>query len=335
MALTQVQPGMLGTPQPYAFKNRIINGAMVIDQRNGGALNTPANGGYSVDRWQSNYAGGGVYSCQLVASAPSGFFNSLKLTVTSPDSSIASSDTYALSQAIEACNIADFNQGTVNAKTFTVSFWVQSSVIGTYCVGFRSSSGDAGYAANYTISTANTWTYVSVTVPGTALGTWTTGNGAGLFVLFDLGSGSNRNIPANTWTTGAGFNTASQTPWISTNGATFYLTGVQLEVGTSATTFDYRPYGTELSLCQRYYWYITNTCYAPPIALGQNYRILTLSYPVAMRTAPTLINPTYAGTITRAPDSTSITFLATYYQWNGVASADFVGPSTGGFSAEL
>ena len=298
--------------QTLGMKNRIINGAMVIDQRNAGAVNTPANGGYSVDRWQSNYSGGGVYSCQQTTTAPAGFASSLKLTVTTADSSIAATDVYALAQIIEGYNIADFNEGSANAKTFTISFWVQSSVTGTYSVGVRSSSGDYGYAFNYTISAANTWTYVTGTVSGTALGTWVGNvNTAGMYVLWDLGSGSNRNIPANTWTAGAGFNTSSQTPWISTNGATFYITGVQLEVGSSATGFEYRQYGTELALCQRYFqWTPFNA--GGYQAAGSNI-IIDVPYKVTMRVVPSF------AIISADPNATQIatnnsanTFSATY-----------------------
>ena len=314
MSLTTVQPGMLGTPQPYSFKNRVINGAMAIDQRNSGTVNTPANGGYSVDRWQSNYSGGGVYSCQQVSTAPAGFFNSLKLTVTTADSSIAATDVYVMVQVIEGYNLADLNQGTTNAKSFTLSFWVQSSVTGTYSAGVRSGAGDVGYAFNYTISAANTWTYVSATIPGTSLGTWATGNTSGLILLIDLGSGSNRNLTPNTWTSGIGYNTSSQTPWISTNGATFYLTGVQLEAGTTATSFDYRPYGTELALCQRYFYnFIGSSSNSLLITTGQAYSTTNGIYAiqpfVPMRTTPTL---SYSGvsTWTASGNGTTLTSLS-------------------------
>jgi hypothetical protein len=253
MALTTVQLGMQGSPQFYGFKNRIINGAMLINQR-GATVTATSSNSYSVDRWYG-VATSGAFTTQQSSTVPSGagFTNSLLATVTTNVASPASTDVFIVSQIVEGYNIADLMEGTANAKTITISFWVNSSVTGTYCVGLRSSAGDLGYAATYTISSANTWQQVILTIPGATSGTWVTNNTQGLYIYWDLGSGSNRNISANAWTSGSGWKTSTQTNWISTSGATFYITGVQLEVGSSATSFDYRPYGTELQLCQRYY----------------------------------------------------------------------------------
>ena len=234
----------------FGFRNRIINGAMVIDQRN--AVVT-TSGAYIVDRFANTQSGGGIISLAKSTTAPTGFTSSLSGTVTTPDSSIAAGDIYRLYQYIEGYNCADFGFGTASASTITVSFWVRSSIIGTYCLGLQNASFNRGYAANYTINTANTWEYKTVTIAGDTTGTWATDNTAGIAVFWDLGSGTTWNQTANTWAATNTWKTSSQTNWISTNGATFYITGVQLEVGSNATSFEYRPYGTELQLCYRYY----------------------------------------------------------------------------------
>lgn len=297
MALTQVQPGMLGTPQPYNFKNRIINGAMVINQR--GGTNTAAPGGtFSVDRFRGYANGGGVFTLVQSSTVPTGagFVNSNLLTVTTADSSIGSTDYYSYSQDVEGYNIADLQWGTASAKTVTASFWVNSSVTGLYALALINSDGSRCYPATYTITAANTWQFVSVTVPGCTDGTWQSTNSTGLVARFDLGSGSSNNGTANAWNTAgsyAGCRTSSTVNWIATNGATFYITGVQLEVGVTATTFDYRSYTTELQLCQRYAYKrladgsVNN--YAPfgiGRYVGTNNAQLFVPFPVTMRTSP-------------------------------------------------
>jgi hypothetical protein len=244
-----------GTPVPNSsfLRNRIINGDMRIDQRNAGATVTPATGAYTVDRFAQTQNGGGVVSYGQSSTVPTGFTKSLVATVTTPDSSIAASDVYRLYQYIEGFNCLDLAFGTASASTVTVSFWVRSSITGTYCLGLQNGTYNRGYAANYTINSANTWEYKTVTIAGDTTGTWATDNTAGIAVFWDLGSGSSYNQTASTWAATNTWKTSSQTAWISTSGATFYLTGVQLEVGTAATPFERRQYGQELALCQRYY----------------------------------------------------------------------------------
>jgi hypothetical protein len=254
MPLTQVQPGMLGTPQPYNFKNRIINGAMVISQRNGTSSVTPASGSFLTDRY-GYYASQAskVTAQQLSASPPVGFFNYLGITIASAVSSLGSTDYFYYQQKIEGFNTADLQWGTVNAKTVTVSFWVQSSLTGTFGGSLRNGNENRGYPFTYTISAANTWEYKTITIAGDTTGTWNTDNTTGIGLCFSLGMGSTYSNTAGAWATG---NYASATGVINvmaTVGATFNVTGVQLEVGVTATGFDYRPYGTELLLCERYY----------------------------------------------------------------------------------
>jgi hypothetical protein len=237
----------------FGFKNRIINGAMVIDQRNAGASVTPGvTGAYAVDRWFSNEDTDGVITVEQVEDAPAGFYQSAKVTVTTADASLGASQNSQFRQAIEGNNIVDLNWGSANAATVTVSFWVKSSLTGTFGGSLRNATPDRSYIFQYTILSANTWEQKTVTIAGDTSGTWGTGTGVGIYVTFDLGSGTDRNGTANQWQAGSLFRTSSNTSLISTLNATWQITGVQLEKGSTATSFDNRPYGTELALCQRY-----------------------------------------------------------------------------------
>jgi hypothetical protein len=238
------------------FKNRIINGNMIISQRNGTTATSQTNGSYSLDRWYSlSYDGSvttGKYTVTQSSTAPTGFINSLLVTSSAATSS-GVNDIYAIGQAIEGYNIADLGWGTASAKTVTLSFWVRSSVTGTFGAFIRNAALDYSYPTTYTISAANTWEQKSITIPAPTSGTWPTNNGAGLYVWFQLQVGSNLVATPNAWTTSGVYGASGCVNFLNTNGATFYVTGVQLEVGTTATNFDFRSYGTELQLCQRYF----------------------------------------------------------------------------------
>jgi hypothetical protein len=296
MALTQVDQGLLAPQAQYTgFKNRIINGAMMIDQRNAGASVTPSNQAYTLDRWQTFTSGGGVYTVQQSSTAPSGFSNSLLVTVTTQDSSIAAGDYYILTQKIEGFNTADFNFGTASASAVTLSFQVRSSITGVFSGSIENSAGNRSYPFSYTISSANTWTTASITISGDTTGTWVGAtNGAGIVLRLSLGMGSTYQGTANTWNAGDYYATTTETAkLIGTNGATFYITGVQLEKGSTATSFDYRPYGTELALCQRYcpVWSVSGS--NVPFASGGGQcvsstgAIVYLTYPVTPRVSAT------------------------------------------------
>jgi hypothetical protein len=246
--------GVASPPNGMGFRNRIINGDMRIDQRNAGASVTVNSGTntFGVDRWKGQASGGGVYTQQRSTTAPAGFTNSVLLTVTTADSSIASTDYYIWGQAVEGFNAADFGWGTANAQTVTLSFWVRSSVTGTYAL-FVGNNGDTrSLVATYTISAANTWEQKTVTIAGDTSGTWATDNSIGIGLWFTLGAGSSFNATANVWNASLEMNTSGSTQWIATSGATFYITGVQLEAGTVASPFERRDYGRELAMCQRY-----------------------------------------------------------------------------------
>jgi len=237
----------------YGFKNRIINGAMVINQR--GFSGTPANGDYTLDRWQANLTASSKYTLSQNAGSitpPAGFSNYLGITSSSAYS-VGSGDQFNVLQKIEGYNIADLAWGTASASAITISFKVYSSLTGTFSGSLANSALNRCYVFNYTVSSANTWTTISVTIAGDTSGTWVTNNGTGMFVIFGLGSGSTYSGTAGSWGSTYYTQSTGSVSVVGTNGATFYITGVQLEKGSTATSFDYRPYGTELQLCQRYF----------------------------------------------------------------------------------
>jgi hypothetical protein len=242
-------------PISSVMRNRIINGAMVIDQRNAGASVTPSNQ-FTLDRWCAILTQASKFTVQQNAGSvtpPVGFSNYLGVTSTS-SYSVASGDTFFIYQAIEGYNFADMQFGTANAKTVTLSFWVRSSLTGTFGGALSNEAGNRSYPFSYTISSANTWTQASVTIAGDTTGTWTGAtNGNGVNVRFGLGSGSTFSATAGSWGAGNIVQATGDVSVVGTNGATFYITGVQLEVGTQATSFEYRQYQQELSLCQRYF----------------------------------------------------------------------------------
>ena len=270
---------------PFGFKNRIINGAMVIDQRNAGASVTAVNGAYTVDRWLCTVSQSSKFTAQQNAGAvtpPAGFINYLGCTSSSAYS-VISTDYLGINQRIEGLNMTDFGWGAAGAATVTLSFWVRSSLIGTFGGSIMNSGFNRSYPFSYTISAANTWEQKSVTIAGDTSGTWLTTNGVGARVFFSLGCGSTRLGTAGSWTGSSDiFSAIGETSVVGTNGATFYITGVQLEKGTQATAFDYRDYGNELRLCQRY-------CFVPttiPMTGGSSSFIGNLQFPVTMRSAP-------------------------------------------------
>jgi hypothetical protein len=239
------------------LKNRIINGAMVIDQRNAGAsvtVNNDSSNFFIADRWFANGVNtDGVFTGQQVTTAPTGFNNSLQFTVTTADASIGATQGYTFRQRIEGYNFADLGWGTANAKTITISFWVRSSLTGTFGGSLFNGNGDRSYAFSFSISAANTFEYKTVTIAGDTTGTWLTTNGTALNLLFSLGVGSTYKGTAGSWGSTLYLAPTGSVDLIGTDGATFYITGVQLEVGTQATSFEYRQYQQELSLCQRYF----------------------------------------------------------------------------------
>ena len=231
-----------------SWRNRIINGGMVVDQR--ATSVTSAN--WTVDRFYYNTGTASKGTAAISTNAPTGFTNSLGFTSSSAYS-VAAGDYFGFQQPIEGLNISDLAWGTASAATVTLSFWVRSSLTGTFGGSLRNSGAARSYVFSYTISAANTWEYKSVTIPGDTSGTWLTTNGVGIFVHMTFAAGSNNLGTAGSWSGSNLVGPTGQTSVVGTNGATFYITGVQLERGTTATPFEYRDYGRELILCQRYY----------------------------------------------------------------------------------
>jgi hypothetical protein len=238
---------------PLVLRNRIINGDMRIDQRNAGASVTPTATAYTLDRWQALISTASKMTVQQTASTVASFTYSLGVSVASATTAGAA-EYFSLRHLIEGYNVADLGYGTADAKTVTLSFWVKSSVTGTYAGKLGNSANNRSYVFTYSISSANTWEYKTITIVGDTTGTWLTTNGTGIDIRFDLGSGSNyRTATTGSWIAGDYWSTSSQANWIGTSGATFYITGVQLEQNTSATPFERRLYNQELANCQRYY----------------------------------------------------------------------------------
>jgi hypothetical protein len=243
------------TSAQTGFRNRIINGDMRIDQRNAGASVTPTNTQYLVDRFAAILTQASKYTAQRNAGSvtpPTGFTNYLGITSSSAYS-VLTGDTFGLLQYIEGFNTADLAWGTASASSITLSFWAYSSLTGTFGGAFCNNAQNRSYPFSYTISSANTWTKITITIAGDTSGTWLTDNSVGIAVRFGLGTGATYSGTSGAWAAGNFVQPTSTVSVVGTNGATFYITGVQLEAGSTATEFERRPIGTELALCQRYY----------------------------------------------------------------------------------
>jgi len=267
------------------FRNRIINGAMMIAQRGTSAVTS--SGSYPVDRFSITNTTDGAFSAQQDATAPTGFVNSLKYTVTTADSSLASTQVAFVRHKIEGTNVSDLAWGSASAKTVTLSFQVRSSVTGTFGGALRNSADDRSYPFTYSISSANTWETKSVTIAGDTSGTWLTTTGIGIQIIFSLGSGSSRVGTAGAWATAEYTGATGETNLMATLNATWYITGAQLEVGSVATPFERRDYGRELAMCQRYAYKLGAISLAKMRELDRS-RVGFYVLPVEMRTAVTV-----------------------------------------------
>ena len=271
----------------FTSRNKIINGAMVIDQRNNGSSVTSTNDSYTVDRWAAGYGSPvNAFTIQQSSTVPAGFKNSMLITAGTGAS--ASSAGYAyLRQPIEGFNTADLSWGTASASPITISFWARSSLTGSFGIVVRNSAGDRAYGATFTIYAANTFEYKTITISGDTSGTWLTSNGIGLHLFFDLGVGSNYNVTAGSWQSFSNaIGVTGTTKLTATTGATLYITGVQLEKGTSATPFEYRNYQQELAMCQRYWFQSETISFFYYAGSGQMHS--QIEFPVKMRTVPTV-----------------------------------------------
>ena len=246
-------------------KNLIINGDFRINQRYGNSSSTEKDR-VTVDRWFESNPGGSGMSHQTVQEAPDGFVYSEKMTMGGSVYTPGSTNTMFFSQSIEGQNVAHLNMGSSSAKSFTVSFWVRSSLTGNFSIGINNTTGGNptnnathAYVTHYSINVANTWEYKTVTFPGAPIGTWATNNTGGLCLIFDLGSGSGHDGTLNQWSASDNHRAPNSVRMGSVASSTWQITGVQLEVGRNATEFEHRSYGEELALCQRYYQKIINS----------------------------------------------------------------------------
>jgi len=304
---------------PYVLKNRIINGAMVIDQRNAGAsvsITTTGSAVYTVDRWFFYVTQASKITTQQnqgSVTPPAGFSNYLGITSSSAYTPTGG-DNFYVSQNIEANNISDLAWGTANAKTVTISFWVRSSLTGNFgLVVENAPTYNYSYPILYTINAANTWEYKTITIPAPTAGTWaTSGNGIGFTLVFSLGIGTTYAGPSGAWAAANYNGVTGQTNVVATNGATFYITGVQLEIGTSATPFERRLYNQELANCQRYYWRFNGTGGATIFSAGGLAYTTTkgtfaIQNPVSMRVVPSAIDYASLGITLFGTSTTAVT----------------------------
>jgi len=278
----------LATQNALGVRNLIINGDMSIAQRGTSAVTVNANSVfYPVDRFHAvGVASAGVFTAQQVSDSPDGGDKSLKFTVTTAS---ASSGAYRFHYNVEGNHVAHLGFGQSWAKTFTLSFWVKSSVTGTYSGSLRNSAHNRSYVYEYTIDTANTWERKTITITADTTGTWLTDNGSGLKIIWGLSSTAAGT--AGSWQSANYFTSTNQTEWIATSGATFYITQVQLEVGDTATPFEHRPYDMELARCQRYYYKRVSGTLAH-FGTGEYYSSSLvrchIDLPITMRATPTL-----------------------------------------------
>jgi hypothetical protein len=312
------------------FRNRIINGDMRIDQRNAGASVTPAALEYQIDRWRyfaSQASKITMGQNQGSVTPPAGFTNYLGLTSSSAYSVLAA-DFFGYQQFIEGLNASDLAWGTANAQAVTLSFWVRSSLTGTFGGSIQNSGTNRSYPFSYTINAANTWEQKTVTIPGDTSGTWLTTNGRGIAVNLMIGVGSNNSGTAGAWA-GADYRSATgATSVVGTSGATFYITGVQLEAGSVASPFERRDYGRELIMCERYFQTGAMGYYDNATTL----RYMHGNFRTVMRATPTM---TKTGNVTTGGESGTVfsPYSGTYFELGGLTGNAIGGSYTA--SAEL
>ena len=315
---TSVAGSNLGAGNASLLKNRLINGNMVIDQRNAGASVTPTDGQYTLDRFVCRQTTASKFSVQQNAGSitpPVGFTNYLGVTSLSAFS-VGAGDIFQVAQNIEGFNVADLGWGSSNAKTITLSFQVYSSLTGTFGGCISNGANTRSYPFSYSIPVANTWTAISITIAGDTTGTWLTTNGIGMQVKIGLGVGSTYSGTAGSWSANGYNSSTGATSVVGTNGATFYITGVQLEVGSSATGFEYVNYQTSLANCQRYAYRVGADATAVYARFCAGFNDSNgsmngcMNFPVSMRTAPSLTTTGTASNYTINSGNSSI-FTAT------------------------
>mgnify|MGYP006276180047 CR=1 FL=1 len=316
-----------GVPYPSdgtfsGFRNKIINGHMEFDNRDLGPYTATSAGGYTLDRWVQAENTDGTATVQQSTTAPAGFGQSLLWTTGTADTSLASTQGALIAQYIEGRNIIDLSWGTASAKAVTLSFWVRSSLTGTFGGSVKNkAAGTRSYPFSYVINSANTWEYKTITIPGDTTGSWSTDTSTGMVLILSLGYGSSFQGTANTWAGADYVTTSGCVNVMGTAGATFYVTGVQLEMGTVATPFEWRNRAQELYLCRRYFgvyigYIVGSTGYLSP-GPTYNYAVLgsVINYGQIMRATPGITTVTEAsfnvGRVTTAPTARECFYYAT------------------------
>ena len=300
MAVSQIDPNGLNVGQ-LGSRNMVINGAMVFDQRNNGSSVTGHSTDlFGVDRFRAIENHSGAISCQRVADAPNGFEYSNKITTTGTDTSLAATEFTRLITSIEGNNISHLNLGSSNAKTCTLSFWIKSSLTGTFCISIFNAAANRSMVKEYTISSANTWEYKTIEVIGDTTGTWLTNNSAGIYISWSLGTGTTyQTSTLNSYQATFKMASTNQVNLVGTANSTWQITGVQLEVSPTgeATPFEHENYGTTLAKCQRYYYSWVSSGLSDNIYLTSPYATGTppntsisapYTFPVTMRANPTM-----------------------------------------------
>tara|TARA_R100000329_G_scaffold140489_1_gene122807 strand:- start:215 stop:1327 length:1113 start_codon:yes stop_codon:yes gene_type:complete len=283
-----------------SFRNLVINGDMSIAQR--GTSFTSASG-YTLDRYTWTDDSTSAFTITQSTDVPSGqgFATSMKFDCTTANTSLGSSDQIRQVQKIEAQNLQHLRYGTSSAKSVTLSFWVKSNKTGTYCATLSQEDDSyASFTKEYTISSSDTWEKKTLTFDGDTGGVINNDNGAGLWLMFAFGAGSGRHMTANQWNSSYGLSTSNQVNLADNTSNELYLTGVQLEVGTSASDFEFLPVDVNLARCQRYFFVIDESTQGNyDFAVGHARRnsggYIVFSLPVTMRTAPTGVTVSNVG----------------------------------------
>ena len=285
---------------PLGNRNMVINGASMVSQRRGTStftLNQGTSPNYIIDRYKCWAVGGGSLTIQQSADAPAGFQNSLMLTVGTTDTdALSQNGTYYIFQhRIEGYDTRRLNMGQSNAQSSTLSFYIKSDVVGTYCVMLNNASQNRCYTKEFSVSVANTWEYKTITYPGDTTGTWLHNENDGIQLNWCLASGANYQGTANQWNTSWKDHTSNQVNFMATSGNKIRLTGIQLEKGTTATEFEHRTYQEELARCQRFYQDIpaNSSVYVP---MNGSYARINVIFPTTMRNAPSItLTPSWDG----------------------------------------
>ena len=319
----------------FSFKNRVINGDMRIAQRGTAAVTT--NGAFPVDRFVAGNNTDGAYSAQQDSSAPADFQNSVKFTTTTADGTLTGGQSLQFQQPIEGTNVADLGWGAAGAKTVTVSFWVRSSLTGTFGGAVTNDGVNRSYIFTYSIAVADTWEYKTVTIPGDTTGTWLKNTGTGLRLYFGLGQGPDLSGTAGSWTGNTNINATGAVSVIGTLNATWFITGVQLEVGSVATPFERRPFGAELVLCQRYLpkvGFDTDDQIGVGQATGSNTWAIQIPHIVQPRVAPTGISAGTASNFNVINSTASgVAVTAINFSAGGLSGSRVTGSVSSGLTA--